>query len=69
MCSVLGRLQDLKRLQQIVREKFVERVAHCQDDVLMKLDVRALPSLFDLALESLAIAICSTMYGRAHLSR
>ena len=25
--------------------------------------------LFDLALESLAIAICSTMYGRAHLSR
>jgi len=40
MCSALGRLQDLKRLQQIVRDKFVERVAHCQDDVLMKLDRR-----------------------------
>ena len=40
MCSALGRLQDLKRLLQIVRDKFVERVAHCQDDVLMKLDRR-----------------------------
>ncbi len=40
MCSALGRLQDLKRLQQIVRDKFVERVAHRQDDVLMKLDRR-----------------------------